>query len=389
MKQKQARTARGAYKRAIAGLAVAALVLSACGGDEADTSAPAAGGSDSGSSAEAPAADTGMVDGIVVRMEGEDRDAYLERLYQAALGESGSVLYYTSAGDEENEVIKATFETNYPGIELNPVAASSGTILERALVESETGRVQGDVYGGSANDQAILDGIGALEKYDAVNGEDLDANFQLPGPYFALGYLSYHVAYNTDRVDASEIPSDWTGFCDERWRGNLAIDAEAGEWVTGLMTGLGEAAATELLECIAGLEPRLVRGSTNRTELLAAGEFDVALDLYGHRIARFEREGAPIKGVVPQPNPMPVVMDMIGLLKGGPNPNSGRLLVEFFLTADGQQFMIEQLKPGSLGEAAQAHPYPELIEGATFAVMDPTNADFERGNELFLSLFLN
>jgi ABC-type Fe3+ transport system substrate-binding protein len=385
-----ATTGRRPVSRALAGLAVAALVLSACGSDEADTSAPA-GGSDGGASAEAeaPAADTGMVDGVVVRMDGEDGDAYLARLYEAALGESGSVLYYTSAGDEENEVIKATFETKYPGIELNPVAASSGTILERALVESETGRVQGDVYGGSANDQAILDGIGALQKYDAANGEDLDANFQLPGPYFALGYLSYHVAYNTDRVDASEIPSDWMGFCDERWRGNLAIDSEAGEWVTGLIAGMGEAAALEFLECIAGLEPRLVRGSTNRTELLAAGEFDVALDLYGHRIARFEREGAPIKGVVPQPNPMPVVMDMVGLLGNGPNPNSGRLLVEFFLTADGQQFMIEQLKPGSLGEAAQAHPYPELIEGATFAVMDPTNADFDRGNEVFLSLFLN
>lgn len=388
MKQKHATTGRGRTSRVLAGLAVAALVLSACGGDEADTSAPAT-GSDSGSSAEAPAGDTGMVDGIVVRMEGEDRDAYLERLYQAALGESGSVLYYTSAGDEENEVIKATFETQYPGIELNPVAASSGTILERALVESETGRVQGDVYGGSANDQSILDGIGALEKYDAANGEDLDENFQLPGPYFALGYLSYHVTYNTDRVDPSEIPSDWMGFCDERWRGNLAIDAEAGEWVTGLIAGMGEAAALEFLECIAGLEPRLVRGSTNRTELLAAGEFDVALDLYGHRVARFEREGAPLKGVVPQPNPMPVVMDMVGLLAGGPNPNSGRLLIEFFLTADGQQFMIEQLKPGSLGAAAQAHPYPELIEDATFAVMDPTNADFDRGNEVFQSLFLN
>lgn len=381
MKQKHATTGRGRTSRVLAGLAVAALVLSACGGDEADTS--------SGSSAEAPAGDTGMVDGIVVRMEGEDRDAFLERLYQAALGESGSVLYYTSAGDEENEVIKATFETQYPGIELNPVAASSGTILERALVESETGRVQGDVYGGSANDQSILDGIGALEKYDAANGEDLDENFQLPGPYFALGYLSYHVTYNTDRVEPSEIPSDWMGFCDERWRGNLAIDAEAGEWVTGLIAGMGEAAALEFLECIAGLEPRLVRGSTNRTELLAAGEFDVALDLYGHRVARFEREGAPLKGVVPQPNPMPVVMDMVGLLAGGPNPNSGRLLIEFFLTADGQQFMIEQLKPGSLGEAAQAHPYPELIEDATFAVMDPTNADFDRGNEVFQSLFLN
>lgn len=388
MKQKHATTGRGRTSRVLAGLAVAALVLSACGGDEADTSAPAT-GSDSGSSAEAPAGDTGMVDGIVVRMEGEDRDAYLERLYQAALGESGSVLYYTSAGDEENDVIKATFETQYPGIELNPVAASSGTILERALVESETGRVQGDVYGGSANDQSILDGIGALEKYDAANGEDLDENFQLEGPYFALGYLSYHVTYNTDRVDPSEIPGDWMGFCDERWRGNLAIDAEAGEWVTGLITGMGEAAALEFLECIADLEPRLVRGSTNRTELLAAGEFDVALDLYGHRIARFEREGAPVKGVVPQPNPMPVVMDMVGLLAGGPNPNSGRLLIEFFLTPAGQEFMIEQIKAGSLGEGAQAHPYSELIEGATFAVMDPTNADFERGNEVFQSLFLN
>jgi hypothetical protein len=70
MKQKQARTDRGAFKRAFAGLAVAALVLSACGGDEADSGTTS---TDSGSAAESPTGDSGVVDGVVVRLDGEDR----------------------------------------------------------------------------------------------------------------------------------------------------------------------------------------------------------------------------------------------------------------------------------------------------------------------------
>lgn len=344
------------------------------GGDSGDD---AAGGSE------------GMEDGIVVRMDGEDREAYLARLYEAAQ-EEGQVFYYTSSGDQENETVLARWSEQYPDIELETVSATSGTILERALLEAETGNVQGDVYNGSSTDAVALDDLGALQEYTPANEQDLPEEFKLDGPYVVIGYLSFHPAFNTDLVDEEELPDEWMGYCDERWNGELAIDQEGYEWVTGILTGMGEEDGRAFLECLAENEPRLVRGSTNRTELLAAGEFGVSLDGYGHRLKQFEDEGAPIRVQRPSPEPMPLIPEMMMLMEQAPHPNAGRLLLEFFLTAEGQSVFTDQNKAGTVVAATGDHPYAEFMEGIDSpTLLGPKDADFTRGAEVFQEVFLS
>jgi iron(III) transport system substrate-binding protein len=356
---------------------VSGLMLAACGGDD-----------DTTDENDGAASDTeGMQDGVVVQIDGESREDYLNRLYEAAQDE-GTVAYYQSANDDELQAIIDAWTAAFPGVEFEPVSATSGTILERALLESESGNVQGDVYGGGSGDQVALEEAGALAEYRPVNEADVAEEFQMEGPYIAVAYLSYHPAYNTDLVDESDLPSDWMGYCDEQWRGQLAIDQEGAEWIAGLLAGMGEEAGMEFLQCLAENEPRLVRGSTNRTELLASGEFAVMLDGYGHRLWQFEQEGAPLRTQRPSPSPLPVVIDMASMLNDAPHPNAARLLLEFFLTPEGQQVFLNQNKPGTLAGDTQEHPYGELMEGADVAVLGPGAADFNEAFEIFNATFL-
>ena len=368
----------------IALLALLALVAAACGG-EGETEA----GGDSADSAdggEQAAGAEGMVDGVVVRMEGESYDDYIARLYEAAQ-EEGTVTYYQSAGDDELSSITSNFTEMFPGVEFEPVSATSGTILERALLEAESGNVAGDVYGGSAVDQVALENIGALADYRPAGEEFIeDENFLMDGPYIATGYLSYHPAYNTEMVSQEDLPSDWMGYCDPEWDGRLAIDQEGAEWAAGLIAGMGEEDGLAFLECLAENNPRLVRGSTNRTELLAAGEFPVMLDGYGHRIRAFVDEGAPIEAQIPSPSPLPVVVDMSSVFDEAPHPNAARLLQEFFLTEEGQQVFLDQNKPGVIGTVEQ--PYPEYMEGAELQVLGPGDANFDEAFTIFTDIFL-
>jgi len=312
-------------------LVILALVAAACGGPETEAESrddgPAAvagepAEDDSGAVQEA-GSQNGMEDGVVVRMDSESVDDYIARLAEAAAQE-GTVAYYSSASDEEIQIIMTEFGKLHPDIQFEPVSASSGTILERALLEAESGNVRGDVYGGAAVDQVALENIGALADYRPANEEFVDADFLMDGPYSATGYLSYHPAYNTDLVSEDELPDEWMGYCDPEWDGRLAIDQEGAEWVAGLLRGMGEDEGLAFLECLAANNPRLVRGSTNRTELLAAGEFAVQLDGYGHRIKQFEEEGAPIAAQVPSPAPLPVVLDMSSIFQDAPHPNAAR-----------------------------------------------------------------
>ncbi len=361
-------------------LLVGALAAGCGGGDDEGADAAAAGG-------DAPA-EEGVEDGIVVQVDGESREDYLDRLYEAA-AEEGEVAYYQSAGDDELNAIVAAWEAAYPDVEFIPVSATSGTILQRAVLEAESGNVQGDVYGGSAADQSILDAAGALADYRPVNEEDVLDEYKMDGPYVATGYLTYHPAYNVDLVDEEDLPTDWMGYCEPEWRGEFAIDQEGGEWVTGILAGMGEEDGMALLECLAANEPRLVRGSTNRTELLASGEFPVMLDGYGHRLWEFEKQGAPIRAQRMSPSPLTVVLDMAGVFNDAPHPNAARLLSEFFLTPEGQQVFLDQNKAGTL--SSLENPYAELMGDGELelTVLGPEEADFDAGFQVFADVFLD
>ena len=142
----------------------------------------------------------------------------------------------------------------------------------------------------------------------------------------------------------------------------------------------------KFLECLAANEPRLVRGSTNRTELLASGEFPVMLDGYGHRLYEFEEQGAAIRTQRKSPEPLTVVLDMASAFKDSPHPNAARLLLEFFLTPEGQQVFLDQNKAGTLKSTEP--PYTEFLEQNEVTVLGPEEADFAHGFQVFSDIFL-
>ncbi|MPZ93422.1 MAG: extracellular solute-binding protein [Propionibacteriales bacterium] len=348
-------------------------LVAACGGG-GETSADGQGGGE------------GMADGVVVHTNGESRADYLDRLYKAAQ-EEGAVAYYTSANTSETDVIIENWNEAYPGIELEPVSASAGTLLERALLEAETGRVQGDVYHASSADLALLEAAGAQDDYRPINTEDVAEEFKPDDSYVFASYLTYHPAFNTDLVDEDELPDDWTGYCDPKWKGKVAIDPEGADWAAGLLAGMGEEKGTAFLECLAANEPRLVRGTSNRTELLASGEYPVMLDGYGHSILEYEQEGAPIRAQRPSPSPLPALPQFEMIFKDAPHPNAARLLAEFFLTPEGQQVWLDRNKAGVLAEDEQGQVNRDLVEGAEVVFLGPRDTDFDAAFRIFNDTF--
>jgi iron(III) transport system substrate-binding protein len=353
-------------------LATLSLVVTACGGSDENTS-----GAGSGSNEE------GMENGVVVRMDGESVDDYIQRLYEAAQ-EEGRAVYYTPAQEREVEAVRTYWEETFPEVELQVTAGGTDQILQRALTEGESGRTQADAMQVSVAEMVALRDAGLLAMYRPANEEFSDPSLVEPDqPWSIAYYLSFHVTYNTDRVDPSELPTDLRGFTEPQWKGQVAVDLNAVEWTAGLIEHFGEEEATELLEGLAANDLLLVEGTTNRTEQLSAGQFDVMLDGYGHSTKRFILKGAPV--AVPEKHPDPVSQVLAGSVVFGdaPNPNAARLLSEFFLMEEGQQVYIDQNKAGArVASGDTAHPYEELFGG-----VDPTplgsDVDFGRAIQMF------
>jgi len=336
--------------------------------------------------AEEEAADEVVPDNIVVRAEGEEYDAYIQRLYEAAAAE-GQVIYYQSAGESELEFIREQWEALFPDVAFEPVTARAGTILERALLEVRTGNTAGDTFGAAGVEMLLLESEGALDPYRPAGLDFVADEFVFEGPYVGLNYLSRHPTYNTNNVDPSDLPSDWFGYCEPEWKGRIGFDAESYEWAAAFIEAWGEERAREFLECLAANDPVLHRGTTAGTELVNVGEFDVKLDGMGHVSKRFVNGGANIGVQVPSPSPMPAIVDMSAILAGAPNPNAARLLQEFWLMPEGELAMTNEGKATTTSKA-EDHPYYEFMVDADLLVLGPAESgSLELGLAMFSEIF--
>lgn len=368
-------------------LAAVALILAACGGSES-AEPPEAGGADSGvaegdtdgaTAAAPPASDSPC---SVVREQGETVDDYVARLYEAAQ-EEGTIVYYTPASDREVELFDKFWQENFSEVELEMVSAGTDTILQRALTEGRAGNVKADAMQTSTSEAVVLEDAGLLATYRAANEEFVDPELIFEDrPFIPVFYLSFHAAYNTDNVDPGELPTEWSGFTEPEWRGRTAIDQNAVEWVAGLIEGMGEEDAIALLEGLVANDVRLVEGTTLRTELLGAGEFDVMLDGYGHSLKKFIDEGSPIAVVDPHPEPLTQELGFAVLMQDAPHPCAARLAGEFLLSPAGQQIYAERNKAGARSaDESIPHPYEDLFGGAVPTPLGP-GTDYDRARQV-------
>lgn len=368
----------------LAMLVAFSLIAAACGSDD-DDAATSGEAATTTTVADEPAEEPADAS-VVVRTDGESYDDYIDRLYAAAADE-GQVIYYQSSGESELEFIREQWEALYPDVEFEPVTARAGTILERALLEVGTGNTQGDVFGAAGVEMLLLENEGALTDYRPAGLDNVAPEFIFEGPYIGLNYLSRHITYNTNNVDPADLPTDWLGFCEPEWEGRIGFDAESFEWAAVFIEAWGEDEARAFLECLSDNNPVLHRGTTNGTELVNVGEFDVKLDGMGHVSKRFEDGGANVYVQIPHLDPMPAIVDMSAILADPPNPNAARLLQEFWLMQEGQTAMTNEGK-ATTTSTADTHPYWEYMEDANLVVLGPRESDaLESGLEVFSDIF--
>ncbi len=362
-------------KKAVAiGLGVF-LALSACSsGASSNDSGPSTGTGTSAAAAASTASNESGVDakGVVVRKSGESYDAYIARLYEAATKE-GSVDFLQSSGQSELDHMQTQWKQLFPKVELKPITSRSGSYVARAMTEERAGDVKEDVVRGTIQDLAPLGEANYLEQYSAAGLEKIPEAYRFPGPYVSIFFLTRNVAYNTEKVKAADLPTDWMGYCDAKWKGQITFDPDSSEVIAGIMLKLGEEKTVEFLKCLAANDVRLIQGTTAGTQAVASGEAMVKLDGMGHVIKKFEDKKAPVTAQVPNPDPLVAPVGIAAILKGAPHPNAARLLQEFWLMKDGGQAAEAAEGKPSLGMELHSAdgPYPKYMEGSNIVVLEP------------------
>jgi iron(III) transport system substrate-binding protein len=266
----------------------------------------------------------------------EVRGAEIDALRKARA--EGSLVFYTSAGISEMKPLVDGFARKYPFLKTDLYRSISEKLLNKILTEERAHTSRFDVVLTNTLELDDLIARGLIAKYksperDAYSDRDKDGD-----GYWTNVQSSYYVlGYNTALVPAGSAPRDWPDLLKPQWKQSFAMDREEYNWYGAMLEYLGPDNGTRFMRWLSAQGPVFHKGHTLIAQLLAAGEFSLAI-VYPHRVEVMKRQGAPIEWV---PTTRPIVAEIgpVGISSKAQNPDAARLFVDFVLSREGQTLL--------------------------------------------------
>lgn len=269
--------------------------------------------------------------------QGADRS---QRLIEGAKKEK-ELTMYTSAPIDDMTVVTAAFEKKY-GVAVKIWRASSEKVLQRGISEARGGRFDADVFDTNGPEMEALHREKLLQEVKSPYLADLIPLAIRPhGEWVGTRLNIFVAAYNTKSVSKESLPKTYQELLDPKWKGKLGIEATDGDWFSGVIGNLGEAAGLKLFRDIVATNGLSVRsGHTLLTNLVVSGEVPLALTVYNYKAEQLKNKGAPIDWFVIAPAAI-ARANGIGVARRAPHPHAAVLFYDFMLS-EAQDLLLKR-----------------------------------------------
>jgi iron(III) transport system substrate-binding protein len=255
--------------------------------------------------------------------------------------ESRAVVVYVSEDQVFSEPLLKDFEKE-TGITVKAVfdteEAKSTGVMNRLVAERN--RPQADVYWANEPIRAeVLKQQGLSAAFSAPNAEGIAARFKDPDGYWT-GFSARARLFVVNKT-AMNKPKGVRDYADPRFRGKGVIAnplfGTTTAYVAALFTTWGDEEGKKLLEAMKKNAVKLSSSNGESADLVATGEFDFALVDSDDAFNRV-KQGKPIEIVDPDQGPngvgCMVFPNAAVLIKGGPNPENGKKLIDYLLSKE-------------------------------------------------------
>ena len=281
----------------------------------------------------------------------------------AAFAAEGEVQLYSTMTEADLDALITCFNEVYPDIEVIVTNGSAGELTTR--IAGEAGNPQGDlVWGGMADSdgQAYADIFEAwVSEYDAQNIE----GYTSPNGLYSMDHLSTVVFVVNEELEAElglKIES-YEDLLDPKLQGKIATadpNSSSSAWnnLSNIMAVYG-ADSDAAWDYIAKLMPNLVilGSSSGVFKNTQAGEYVVGLT-YEDGAVGLVRDGATNIRLQYPTNGTSASAFGCALIKGGPNPENGKLFIDFICSAEGQT-ALAAYQQGTLRYTNAGYQVPE------------------------------
>jgi iron(III) transport system substrate-binding protein len=281
----------------------------------------------------------------------------------AACGDPArEVVLYTSLNEPTARVVLDVFEQE-TGIEVSVQADTERdkTVgLVRTLIE-ERSNPRADVFWNSETANTVrLKLEGVLEKLEPppAGAERVPAEYRdSDGVWYGFAARARVLIVNTALVPESDRPKSVWDLVDPRWKGKAGIvrpvTGTTLTHLTALHTTLGDQEFERFLQGVIDNQCHLPPGNGRLAKLVGEGEIHFGLtDSSDYRLVK--SEGLPVDAIYPDQDGIGVLVipNTVARVKGGPNPEAARRLIEFLLSDRAEELLAFHprghipLKPG-------------------------------------------
>ncbi|MBI2988012.1 MAG: extracellular solute-binding protein [Deltaproteobacteria bacterium] len=302
------------------------------------------------------------------RLPPKEREA---RLIEGAKRE-GEVMWYGNWERDELEQLARSFKKKYPFINVSIFRGGSGKVEDKVVTEYRAGRYLVDILIAGTGKMLPFRERGIIAPYLSPEVANMHpALYDKEGWWASLASSPVVIGYNSDRITAQEAPKEWVDLLEPKWRGKIALDTEPDVMITGLLQAWGEEKTLKFLRALAQNQPQIRSGHTLLVQLLSAGEFPIAAEVYGYRMAQFIAKGAPIRMVYPKPTiftTSPVMM-----AKNPPHPYTAALFYDSLLSEEGQTVVGIDIGrvPGRKQAKSRNPEFTKIQDSDRFLPLDP------------------
>ena len=300
----------------------------------------------------------------------------------AGARQEGTVVIYTSLNTQDSGPLTSAFEKRY-GVKTELWRSGSERVLQRAVAEARAGRFACDVVETNGPELEACFREGLLERFHSPHFADLPpAAFPEHRYYVADRFNFFTIAYNTELVPASEVPSSYDDLLHPRFAGRLGLESSDVDWFGAMVKHMGEEKGQAFFAGLARMRPQIRTGHTLMGQVVASGEIPVAANIYNHNAERLAVQGAPIRWKALEPTfGRP---NSIGLTRDAPHPHAALLFADFLLSREGQTILKERNRvPSSLAVDSHLNDFP-------FDMIDPVISldEDEKWSTMWSDLFL-
>lgn len=284
-------------------------------------------------------------------LDGIDKELKVPADWIAGAKKEGKLRYLGLFSRDEWPIFIAPFKARYPYIDVEHTRTGRIGRVDKPLIAFREGRLLGDVIEAVGAGMKLYREAGALtDLSDLPTFDKTHPQMRAQDGLWVGERVKYWcMAYNTNLLKKKDLPKKWGDILTIKalHKGNIGITNRPHNWILSLWLANGEAWTRNYVDKLfTNAQPQLRKeGARALVALTIAGEFHAGIPATDYGVFDYAKKGAPISWHCPEP--VPVAIAELVIMKGSKSLNSAKIFLNWFLSKEGQlsQFLAARASP--------------------------------------------